>query len=59
MTGKINDVNYKPVAEDPEKSCVNCEHFQAKDEKMGECFGHKVSAKGTCNYFKPKNKNNK
>ena len=54
MADKTNDVNYKPVADDPEKSCINCKNFQPKGEEMGECFGHKVSTKGTCNYYQPK-----
>lgn len=48
------EVNYKPMADDPQKSCRQCKHFKAEGEEMGDCFGHKVLAKGTCNFFEPK-----
>ena len=54
MADKTNDVNYKPVADDPAKSCNACKHFQVKDCDKGDCFGHEVLAKGTCNYYEPK-----
>ena len=50
-----DDVNYQPVAVDTEKSCVNCKNFSPKEgQEMGECFGHEVSSKATCDYFSPK-----
>lgn len=54
MADKTNDVNYKPVADDPAKSCNACNHFQVKDCDKGDCFGHEVLAKGSCNYYEPK-----
>jgi hypothetical protein len=47
-------VNYKKVADDPKKSCTNCKHFKPKEGGMGDCFGYKVSAKGSCNLFEEK-----
>ena len=51
-----DDVNYQSIAPDPVKSCASCKHYQANDgdEDKGECFGHKVASKATCNYFEAK-----
>lgn len=49
------DVNYQQPAPDPEKSCGNCKNFKPEPEGgQGDCFGHKVSTNGTCNFFEVK-----
>jgi hypothetical protein len=53
----MTKVNYQPVAEDPQKSCINCKNFQTDEENtqgIGRCFGHEVSSKGSCNFFEEK-----
>lgn len=54
------DVQYQPVAPDPERSCKNCKHFEADFESggAGKCFGKDVSAEGTCNVFEAKDEEN-
>ena len=54
MTDNNQDVQYKPIAENSAKSCTNCKNFQSETEGIGKCFGHDVSAKGTCNFFTSK-----
>jgi len=50
------DPHYQPTAPDSEKACKNCKHFEVDsgDENIGNCFGHEVVAKGTCNLFEAK-----
>jgi len=36
------------------KTCADCKHFQSEDDGLGKCFGHEVSAKGSCNFFEAK-----
>ena len=49
------EVNYRPVAPDPAESCLHCKHFNPDDEgETGDCYGHKVSGKGTCNFWEEK-----
>lgn len=50
------EVNYQPVAPDPEKACESCKHFEddGVKEGMGKCFGYEVAAAGTCNLFEAK-----
>jgi hypothetical protein len=36
------------------KTCADCKHFQPEGDGLGKCFGHEVSAKGSCNMFEPK-----
>jgi len=48
-----DEVNYQAVSPDPSRACRNCKHFEAsaEDATIGGCFGHEVSAEGTCNFF--------
>lgn len=52
--GNSEGVNYQPIANDPARSCIKCKHFQPTEDNKGECFGHEVSSKATCNYFEVK-----
>jgi len=54
MNDQTNKVDYKPIADTPSKSRASCSHFEPKEEGTGTCFGHQVSASGTCNFFEPK-----
>ncbi|MGD1119498.1 MAG: hypothetical protein ABR886_08425 [Dehalococcoidales bacterium] len=36
------------------KTCADCKHFQSEGDGLGKCFGHEVSAKGSCNFFEAK-----
>jgi len=48
------EVNYVPSSPDPEKACTKCQNFTPTTEGEGNCFGHKVLASGTCNFFTAK-----
>lgn len=56
MTDKNDKIDYKPIAEDSQKSCANCKNYQPESDDMGKCFGNQVSSRGTCNFFTPKEK---
>lgn len=34
-----------------DKQCANCKNYKSQDADYGDCFGHKVVATGSCNYF--------
>ena len=38
----------------PGKTCADCKNYQDEDGGMGKCFGHEVTAQGSCNMFTPK-----
>lgn len=50
------DPHYQPKSPDPEKACNNCKNFEPNEgaEGVGNCFGHEVSAEGTCDFFETK-----
>jgi len=47
------DVRYVEKGE-PGRTCADCKQYQDKGDGKGECFGHEVSAQGSCNYFEAK-----
>jgi hypothetical protein len=38
------------------KTCTDCANYKPKPGKpgLGDCFGHEVISKGSCNYFQKK-----
>ena len=47
------DVSYTAEGE-AGKQCKDCLNFKPVDNNCGNCFGHKVSALGSCSYFTAK-----
>lgn len=55
MPEETQDVGFKPVADDPNKSCKKCKNYAQKEGfETGDCFGHEVPEEGTCNFFETK-----
>jgi len=55
--GEEVEVKYTPQGE-PGKTCANCKFYtpQPDNPGKGDCFGHEVEAKGSCNMFQPEEK---
>jgi hypothetical protein len=49
------EVKYTPKGESG-KTCADCKFDKPKPDNpgKGDCFGHEVEAKGSCNMFQPK-----
>ncbi len=48
--------SYEVVSQDPEKRCINCEFYKARDDKIGICYEYEVLPQATCKFFKKKSK---
>lgn len=47
-----NDVNYK-IPGEKGRCCTDCSEYKpnSNDSSRGDCHGHEVVGKGSCNYF--------